>query len=180
MCLPLQSVYDWNLGSCFKNNIDACLTVFSIIQISQGLWDISLQKDWPNRAHMTFQNSAGEKSEIDSTGFELQLLRGLPFLCGLLRWGHLFLLLVAASIFWYIDVFLRNRTCIIYLYIIHICVCVSISPSICLSIHLPGIGSRSHSVLQSTSWNKHSKFQGEGRKTPAPQFRSQRGKMTST
>lgn len=93
---------------------------------------------------MTFQNSAGEKSEIDSTGFELKLLRGLPFLCGLLRWGHLFLSLVAASIFSYISVFLRNRTYMIYLYIILICVCISIFPFIHSFIYQSGIGSRSH------------------------------------
>lgn len=93
---------------------------------------------------MTFQNSAGEKSEIDSTGFELQLLRGLPFLCRLLRWGHLFLSLVAASIFSYISVFLRNRTYMIYLHIILICVCISIFPFIHSFIYQSGIGSRSH------------------------------------
>lgn len=136
MCLPLQSVYDWNLGSCFKNTIDACLTVFSILQVSQGLWDISLHTDWLNRAHMTFQNSAGEKSEIDSTGFEFQLLRGLPFLCGLQRWGHLFSWWLLAF-FDILMFFLRNITYIIYLYIICIRVCISISPSICPSTHLP-------------------------------------------
>lgn len=131
------------LVQCFKNTIDACRTVFSILQVSQGLWDISPHADWLNGVHTTFQNSAGEKSERDSTGFALQLLRRLPFRRGLQRWGHLFLLLVAASIFWYIDVFPEEHN-LFYLSVYYPYLCLYIYLSIHSSIHPSGIGSRSH------------------------------------